>query len=61
VRVDPKVVLESAGLQMVETHPDKARPPLPEPESVPLGRRRRDKPVAQEPASDELMQIETRK
>ncbi|HUF79728.1 MAG TPA: hypothetical protein VMN03_01230, partial [Burkholderiales bacterium] len=61
VRVDPKVILESAGLQMVETHPDKARAPLPEPETVRLGRPRRDKPVAPEPASDELVQIETRK
>jgi ribonuclease E len=61
VRVDPKVILESAGLQMVETNPAKARQPLPEPESVQLGRPRRDKPVEQQPASEELMQIETRK
>jgi hypothetical protein len=60
-RVDPKVILENAGLQMVETNPDKARPPLPEPETVPLGRPRRDKPVEQQPAPDELVQIETRK
>jgi hypothetical protein len=61
VRVDPKVILESAGLQMVETNPDKTRPPLPDPETVRLGRPRRDKPVEQQPASDELVQIETRK
>ncbi|HUF82184.1 MAG TPA: ribonuclease E/G, partial [Burkholderiales bacterium] len=61
VRVDPKVILESAGLQMVETHPDKARPPLPEPETVRLGRPRRDKPVEQEPALEALVQVETRK
>jgi len=60
-RVAPKVILESAGLQMVETNPDKARPPLPEPETVRLGRPRRDKPVEQQPASDELVQVETRK
>ncbi len=61
LRVDPKEILESAGLQMVETRPDKARPPLPEPETVRLGRPRRDKPVQPEPASVELVQIETRK
>lgn len=59
-RVDPREILESAGLQMVETNPTKARQPLPEAEPVPLGRPRRDKPVTQE-ASDELEQIETRK
>jgi hypothetical protein len=61
VRVDPKVILERAGLQMVETNPTKARQPLPEPEPVQLGRPRRDKPVEQQPASEELVQIETRK
>jgi hypothetical protein len=34
---------------------------LPEPEPVQLGRPRRDKPVEQQPASEELVQIETRK
>jgi hypothetical protein len=61
VRVDPKVILERAGLQMVETNPTKARQPLPEPEPLQLGRPRRDKPVEQQPASEELVQIETRK
>jgi len=60
VRVDPREILESAGLQMVETNPSKARQPLPEAEPVPLGRPRREKPVAQT-TSDELVQIETRK
>jgi ribonuclease E len=60
VRVDAKVILESAGLQMVETNPDKARAPLPEPETVQLGRPRRDKPAEQAPASEELVQVETR-
>jgi ribonuclease E len=59
-RVDPKVILESAGLQMVETNPAKARQPLPEPEPVHLGRPRRDKPASQ-PASEDLVQVETRK
>ena len=60
VRVDAKVILESAGLQLVETNPAKARQPLPEPEPVQLGRQRREKPVAAEPAQDELVQVETR-
>jgi ribonuclease E len=60
-RVDPQVILESAGLQMVETNPAKARPPVPEPEPVQLGRPRRDRPAEQQPASEELVQVETRK
>ncbi len=60
MRVDPKVILESAGLQMVETNPAKARQPLPEPEPVQLGRQRREKPAAAVPAQDELVQVETR-
>jgi hypothetical protein len=59
-RVDPKVILESAGLQMVETNPAKARQLLPEPEPVHLGRPRRDRPASQ-PASEDLVQVETRK
>jgi hypothetical protein len=59
-RVDPKVILESAGLQLVETNPAKARQPLPEPEPVQLGRQRREKPAAADTAQDELVQIETR-
>ncbi len=58
-RVDPKELLASAGLQMVETDSSKARQPVPEPEPVQLGRPRREKPVIQ-PASDELVQVETR-
>jgi ribonuclease E len=58
-RVDPKEILSSAGLQMVETDSSKARQPLPEPEPVQLGRPRRERPVAT-PASDELVQVETR-
>jgi ribonuclease E len=58
-RVDPKEILSSAGLQMVETDRSKARQPAPEPEPLQLGRPRREKPVAQS-ASDELVQVETR-
>ena len=58
-RVDPKEILSSAGLQMVETDSSKARQPLPEPEPIRLGRPRREKPVVA-PASEELVQVETR-
>ena len=58
--VDPKELLASAGLQMVETDASKARQPAPEPEPVQLGRPRREKRVIQ-PASEELVQVETRK
>ena len=58
-RVDPKEILASAGLQMVETDSSKARQPAPEPERVQLGRPRREKPAIQ-PASEELVQVETR-
>ena len=57
-RVDPKVILESAGLQMVETNPTRVQPPAPEPEPVQLGRPRREKP---RPAGEEpLVQVETK-
>jgi ribonuclease E len=58
VRVDPREILESAGLQMVETNPAKARQPTPEAEPVQLGRPRREKPrtAAEEP----LVQVETK-
>jgi ribonuclease E len=58
-RVDPKELLSSAGLQMVETNSSKVRSAAPEPEQVQLGRPRREKPVVQ-PQSDELVQVETR-
>ncbi len=57
-RQDPKELLSSAGLQMVETDASKARAPLPESEPVRLGRPRRERP-ASAPA-DELVQVETR-
>ena len=58
-RADPKEILSSAGLQMVETDSSKTRQPAPEPEPVQLGRPRREKQTAQA-ASDELVQVETR-
>ena len=59
-RVDPKEILSSAGLQMVETDSAKARQPAPAPEPVQLGRPRREKPAAPAAASDDLVQVETR-
>jgi ribonuclease E len=59
-RADTREMLESAGLQMVETNPAKARQPLPQPEPVQLGRQRREKPAAAVPAQEELVQVETR-
>ena len=45
---------------MVETDSSKARQLLPEPESVQLGRPRREKPAAPAAAETELVQVETR-
>jgi hypothetical protein len=57
-RVDPKELLSSAGLQMVETDSSKARAPAPDPEPLQLGRPRRERPAAAQ--SEELVQVETR-
>jgi hypothetical protein len=58
VRVDAREILESAGLQMVETRPDRVPAAMPEPEAVPLGRPRRERPG---PATEEpLVQVETK-
>jgi hypothetical protein len=57
-RVDTREMLESAGLQMVETRADKvpSAPPVEEP--VQLGRPRRERP---RPAGEEqLVQVETK-
>jgi len=59
-RLDPKEILESAGLQMVETNAAKVRQAAIEPEPVQLGRPRREKPLVQPAASEELVQVETR-
>jgi hypothetical protein len=60
-RVDPKEILSSAGLQMVETDSSKAKQVMAEPEPVQLGRPRREKPVAPEAEEVSLVQVETRK
>jgi len=59
-RVDPKELLESAGLVMIETDRAKAPPVQPQPEEPQhLGRPRRERPKAAPPQDDELVQIET--
>jgi hypothetical protein len=57
--VDPKELLSSSGLQMVETDASKFVPVAPEPEPVRLGRPRRERPAVPA-ASEELVQVETR-
>lgn len=57
-RVDTREMLESAGLQMVETRADKAPVTPPAEEPVQLGRPRRERP---RPAGEEpLVQVETK-
>ncbi|HTQ78303.1 MAG TPA: Rne/Rng family ribonuclease [Burkholderiales bacterium] len=60
-RVDPKELLSSSGLQMVETNASRVNSSAPGAEEPPhLGRARRERPAA--PAADDsLVQVETRK
>jgi len=51
-------MLESAGLQMVETRSDRASPPAQPEESVPLGRPRRERPHTA--GEEQLVQVETK-
>jgi hypothetical protein len=60
-RIDPKEILESAGLVMIETDRSKVRiqaPVMEEPQ--PAGRPRRERPKPP-PQDGELEQVETRK
>lgn len=61
-RIDPKALLESAGLVMIETDRSKAQiqPPGVE-EPQPMGRPRRERPKPPAAQDGELVQIETRK
>lgn len=59
-RIDPKQILESAGLQMVETDSTKVRRLPVEPEPVQMGRPRRERPAEPQPGAEELVQVETR-
>jgi ribonuclease E len=58
-RIDAKEILSSSGLQMVETDASKAKPFVPEPEPVQLGRPRRERPAAAPAEETELVQVET--
>lgn len=59
-KIDPKVLLESAGLVMIETDRSKA-PPAPAAEEPPhLGRPRRERPKST-PQDEELQQVETKR
>jgi len=60
-RIDPKPILEDAGLVMVETDRSKAKvvPEMEEPAHV--GRPRSERPKPPAPESDELVQIETKR
>jgi len=58
-RIDAKEILSSAGLQMVETDSAKAKPYVPEPEPVQLGRPRRERPATPAASETELVQVET--
>jgi len=60
-KIDPKVLLESAGLVMIETDRSKApvvSAPAEEPLHLGRPRRERSKPQAQD---DELQQVETKR
>jgi ribonuclease E len=59
-RIDPKALLESAGLVMIETDRSKAPAPAPVEEPQHLGRPRRERP---KPPSqdDDLQQVETKR
>ena len=60
-RIDPKELLESAGLVMIETDRSKAAVQAPAVEAPqPTGRPRRERPKPP-PQDDPLVQIETRK
>lgn len=59
-RADPREVLQSAGLQMVETRADRAPAVPPEAEPVVLGRPRRERARTEETAAQPLVQVETK-
>lgn len=59
-KIDPKILLESAGLVMIETDRSKAPPPVQTEEPQHLGRPRRERTKAL-PQEEELQQVETRK
>ena len=58
--IDPKVLLESAGLVMIETDRSKAPPAPAAEEPQHLGRPRRERPKST-PQDEELQQVETKR
>ncbi len=56
-QADPKEVLSTAGLVMIETDPSRSKSYTLEEEKVQLGRPRREKPKQ---AQEQLMQVETK-
>ena len=61
-KIDPKVLLESAGLVMIETDRSKAAAVnVPVEEPLHLGRPRRERPKPQAAPDDELQQVETKR
>jgi hypothetical protein len=60
-KVDPKALLESSGLVMIETDRSKAPPPPASEEPQQLGRPRRERAKQAPPQDDSLEQVETRK
>ena len=59
-RIDPKELLDNAGLVMIETDRSKAAPVVPQEEPVHLGRPRRERPKPT-PQEEELQQVETKR
>ncbi len=59
-RVDPREALESAGLQMVETRPERVPAAPAETEVVPLGRPRRERSRPAAAEDEPLVQVETK-
>ena len=57
-QADPKALLSSSGLVMIETDPSRSKSYQLEEERVQLGRARRERPKSG--ASEELMQVETK-
>ncbi len=59
-RIEPKKLLEEAGLVMIETDRSKAPSQPVQEEPVHLGRPRRERPQ-QQPEDEELQQVETKR
>ena len=60
-RIDPKQLLESAGLVMIETDRSKGPAPVPVEEPQHLGRPRRERPRPPAHEEEQLQQVETKR